>query len=89
MKRSSNSAIVCFVLVYAQMRHVSSFNDDDFTKTVFIIRKDKEYLFTESAACVCSDTSEGGILEMRQGREPNRVSLYLCACSGVTEGIIE
>lgn len=54
---SSNSAILCVLyLTYAQIHSVSSFNDDDFTKTVFIIRKDKEYLFTGSTVCVCSDT---------------------------------
>lgn len=47
---------VCFVSMYAQIHSVSSFNDDDFTKTVFIIREDKEYLFTGSTVCVCSDT---------------------------------
>lgn len=53
---SSNSAIsVCFVLMCAQIRSVSSFNEDDFTKTVFIIRKDKDYLFTGSTVFVCSD----------------------------------
>lgn len=49
-----NSA--CFVSMYAPIHSVSSFNDDDFTKTVFIIREDKEYLFTGSTVCVCSDT---------------------------------
>lgn len=47
---------VCFVSMYAQIHSVSSFNEDDFTKTVFIIRKDKEYLFTGSTVCVSSDT---------------------------------
>ena len=70
---------VCFVLMYAQIHSVSSFNDDDFTKTVFIIREDKEYLFTGSTVCVCSDTQEGRIMGTRQGREPNRVSLlFVC-----------
>ncbi len=44
---------VCFVSVYAQIHSVSSFNDDDFTKTVFIIREDTEYLFTGSCVCAC------------------------------------
>lgn len=35
------------------MHSVSSFIDHAFTKTVFIIRKDKEYLFTGSTASVC------------------------------------
>lgn len=42
---SSNSAIVCFILMYAHIHFVLSFNDN-FTKTVFILWKDKEYLFT-------------------------------------------
>lgn len=55
--------------MYAQKHSVSSFNDDDddeddndgdFTKTVFIIRKDKEYLFTGSTGCVCSNTQKKG-----------------------------
>lgn len=44
---------MCFVSVYTKMHSVSSFIDDAFTKTVFIIRKDKEYLFTGSTASVC------------------------------------
>lgn len=49
---SSNSAILFVRSMYTQIHSVSSFNDDDFTKTVFIIRKDKEYLFTGSTVCV-------------------------------------
>lgn len=73
--------------MYAQIHSVSSFNDDEFTKTVFIIRKDKEYLFTGSTVCVCIDTQEGRIMGNEAGQRA-RVSLYLCACSAVTEGII-
>lgn len=58
---------MCFVSTYAQKHSVSSFNDDDeddndgdFTKTVFIIRKDKEYLFTGSTVCVRGDTQKKG-----------------------------
>lgn len=47
-----------FCIDVTQIHSVSSFNDE-FTKTVFIIRKDKEYLFTGSTVCVCSDTEEG------------------------------
>lgn len=43
---------VCFVFTCAGIHSVSSFIDDDFTKTVFIIREDKEYLFTGSTVCV-------------------------------------
>lgn len=73
MKRSSNSAIVCFVSMYAQMHSVSSFNDDDdFTKTVFIIRKDKECLFTGSAACSRHTGRKDN------GGEPNSVFVFVC-----------
>lgn len=42
--------LYCCMLKYT----VLSFND--FTKTVFITRKDKEYLFTGMTVCVCHDT---------------------------------
>ena len=83
---SSNSAILC-VLYQCTLKYTPSFNDDDFTKTVFIIRKDKEYLFTGSTVCVCSDTEEGRILN-EAGQRAKQCLLYLCACSAATEGII-
>lgn len=52
---------MCFILMYAHIHFVFSFND--FTKTVFMMRKDKEYLFTESTVCV---THGGGIIRKRQ-----------------------
>lgn len=79
---------VCFVSMCARIHSVSSFNDDDFTKTVFIIRGGQSLLvYRESTVCVFL-RKHGGIMGTRQGREPNRVSLYLCACSAVTDGII-
>lgn len=50
---SSNSAILCVLYQCTLKYTISSFNDDDFTKTVFIIQKDTEYLFTGSSVCVC------------------------------------
>lgn len=50
---SSISAILCVLYRCTLKYTISSFNDDDFTKTVFIIQKDKEYLFTGSRVCVC------------------------------------
>lgn len=40
----------CVFYMYAHVHFVLSFND--FTKTVFMMRKDKENLFTESTVCV-------------------------------------
>lgn len=42
--------------MYAQIHFVSYFNEDNFTKTVFMFQEDKDYLFTGSAVRVCCDT---------------------------------
>lgn len=56
------------------MHSVSSFIDDAFTKTVFIIRKDKEYLFTGSTASVCrkENWNEAGL------RAKPSVFIFVC-----------
>lgn len=72
---------VCFVSMCAQIHSVSSFNDDDdFTKTVFIIRGGQSLLvYRESTVCVFKGRKEGGIMGTRQGREPKQ-SVFVFVC---------
>lgn len=43
---------VRFLLMYTQIHSVSSLNADDFTKTVFIIRKDRVLVYREHCVCL-------------------------------------
>lgn len=47
---------VQFYVFSIGVHFVSYFNEDNFTKTVFMFREDRDYLFTGSAASVCCDT---------------------------------
>lgn len=50
---SSNSAILCVLYRCTLKYTISSFNDDDFTKTVFIIQKDRVLVYREQGVCLC------------------------------------
>lgn len=79
MKKPCN----CCVFYRRSLEYTLSrlFNNDFTKKTVFIIWKDKEYLFTRETACVWNGTSR-----RRTGTRQGRVSLYLCACTAASEG---
>lgn len=79
---------LCFVSIYTLKYTLSRLLMMIYQNSIYNPKGQRVLVYREHCVCVCSDMQEGRIMGTRQGREPNRVSLNLCACSAVTEGII-
>lgn len=68
---------VCFVSMCARIHSVSSFNDDDFTKTVFIIRGGQSLLVYRESVCVFKEARRDNGDEAGQ-RAKQSVFVFVC-----------